>query len=161
MYRIITSLYRTHIRKTEISISNSLIKKRFKSICVCCSPRPACSQSQPSFLTVVWKTFKLDATFVSDLHSGSEKNRLILYHIFGVVYWPYHLGLFSSPSISSSFIESSINPRYERFHDTSQGTAKEIDELILMPVRLFISWRRWKYSLFASEMTEWTGDPVD
>lgn len=27
MYWIITSLYRTHIRKTEISISNSLIKR--------------------------------------------------------------------------------------------------------------------------------------
>lgn len=78
-------------------------KKRFKSICVCCSPRPACSQSQPSFLTVVWKTFKLDATFVSDLHSGSEKKqaylvpyiwRGVLTLSLGIIFFTFHLELF-------------------------------------------------------------------
>lgn len=71
-------------------------KKRFKSICVCCSPRPACSQSQPSFLTVVWKTFKLDATFVSDLHSGSEKRlscTIYLAWCINPITWDYFLHL--------------------------------------------------------------------
>lgn len=77
-------------------------KKRFKSICVCCSPRPACSQSQPSFWTVVWKTFKLDATFVSDLHSGSEKQAYLVPYIWrgvltlslGIIFFTFHLELF-------------------------------------------------------------------
>lgn len=75
-------------------------KKRFKSICVCCSPRPACSQSQ--FLIVVWKTFKLDATFVSDLHSGSEKQAYLVPYIWrgvltlslGIIFFTFHLELF-------------------------------------------------------------------
>lgn len=136
-------------------------KKIFKSICICCSLKPACSQSQPSFLIlVVWKTFKLDAAFVSGLQCWWKTglSRIIyLAWCINPITCDYFLHL-SSQALS---LNPFINPRYERIHDTSQGTAKESDELILMPLRLFISWRRGKCSLLASEMTEWTGDPVD